>query len=367
MFLISIYSKFLSFAKTKKRVIYLLSFPDNNHGFIEQLNQQQTVIVFYNKKCHSEALRLREKGIKIYPLDSLFYFISYTIPVITNSRVVICDNYFPFLGAIKKKNQVFIQIWHAVGAVKCFGLEEHKISSCTKADLKRYKNVYRSFDKYIVSSHKMSQVFQRSYLAQERQMLYFGLPRTDFLFQQIKVESDFDKRKVILYAPTYRDNQVALPPLDIKQLEEKLGDQYRLIVKLHPHIQFLIGTQEDTSFVRWCRKDESLNNLILEADILISDYSSVLFDFSLVNPNSPIILFWYDRDLYEKKIGIQEDFLKIDSLPVVNSTTEIITLLTSDTLTSTNLFNKEWNTYNDGQATIRLLAYVRDIVGGNKW
>ena len=54
---------------------------------------------------------------------------------------MICDNYFPFLGAIKKKNQVFIQIWHAVGAVKRFGLEEHKISSCTKADLKRYKNV----------------------------------------------------------------------------------------------------------------------------------------------------------------------------------------------------------------------------------
>lgn len=367
MFLISIYSKFLSFDKTKKRVIYLLSFPDNNHGFIEQLNQQERVIVFYNKKCYSEALRLREKGIKIYPLDSLFYFISYTIPLITNSSVVICDNYFPFLGAIKKKNQVFIQIWHAVGAVKRFGLEERKISSCTKADLKRYKNVYRSFDKYIVSSHKMSQVFQRSYLAQERQMLYFGLPRTDFLIQQKKVESDFDKRKVILYAPTYRDNQVELPPLDIKQLEEKLGGQYRLIVKLHPHIQFLIGTQEDTSFVRWCRKDESLNNLILEADILISDYSSVLFDFSLVNPNSPIILFWYDRDLYEKKIGIQEDFLKIDSLPVVKSTREIITLLTSDTLTSTYLFNKEWNTYNDGQATSRLLAYVRDIVGGNKW
>ena len=62
-----------------------------------------------------------------------------------------------------------------------------------------------------------------------------------------------------------------------KQLEEKLGDQYRLIVKLHPHIQFLIGTQEDTSFVRWCRKDESLNNLILEADIFLYDMYSVSF------------------------------------------------------------------------------------------
>ena len=366
MRLVASYSQILSMFKIKNRVIYLMSFPDNDKGFIEELGKQAEVIVLYKKKCKAEVLRLKKQGIRAYPLDHAIYFVVRVIPLLTQSRIIIIDNYFPVVGALKKRNQIIIQIWHAIGAIKKFGLEDKQTVFKTTTDLRRYTQVYQAIDKYVVASNNMGKVFERSYGAKEEQLLYFGLPRADHLARQIQCQVDKKQKKQILYAPTYREGQEELPPLDLKRLEKELSDEYHLIIKLHPHIQHLMKNKQDTDFITWHRSDQGLDELIQKSDVLITDYSSVVFDYSLWNPLAPIIFFWYDQEEYDELIGIQNGLLDMELFIPARNTAEIIEQLMNPKVMVSETLNKTWNSYNDGASTQRLIDYILEILGETK-
>lgn len=363
MGLVSFYSHLFFLFKPKKRVIYLMSFPDNDKGFIQSLAKEIEVVVFYKKKCAKEAKKLKKNGIKVYSMDNPIYFMMYVIPLITLSRIVILDNYFPVLGGIKKRNQKFIQIWHAIGAIKQFGLEDKQLLLRRKSDIRRYQKVYQSIDKYVVASRNMGEVFKKSYNAKEEQILYFGLPRADQLVRTFKKSSQSVQKKQILYAPTYREGQNTLPPLDLTRLEGTLSDDYQLTIKLHPHIQHLAEKEKDTDFVKWHRSNELLDELIRQSDILMTDYSSVAFDYSLANPLSKIVFFWYDEVEYNHSIGIQPRFLSMDSFVAAQSTEDVVNQVKKNSNSISKMLNNEWNTYNDGKSTERLIHYILELLG----
>ena len=160
----------------------------------------------------------------------------------------------------------------------------------------------------------MAQVFVQSYHVPQTRMNVIGYPRTDELFNknwQMQVSQNIKRKhpdiigkEIILYTPTYRENEVGKPvmnfPEDFGQFVNQLSGNQRLIIKFHPHVKSFekqLKQQLDSDKVIWV-DDFSTNDLLLVADRLITDYSSVIFDYSLL-PNAKQILFYcYDYDQY---------------------------------------------------------------------
>src|SRR5699024_8092175 len=96
---------------------------------------------------------------------------------------VIVDNYYGFLAAASFKSNVqCIQLWHAAGAIKQFGLKDPDIHGRSKRAYKRFNKVYQKFDQVVVGSERMASIFRDSFDLTDDKILRTGIPRTDFFF-----------------------------------------------------------------------------------------------------------------------------------------------------------------------------------------
>ncbi len=171
--------------------------------------------------------------------------------------------------------------------------------------------------------------------------------------------------RVILYAPTYREHQ------DFK-LPKGLGSALAadpnalVVVKLHPVLRDRevpmrrIGNPK----IKFYHELET-SDLLAVADTLVTDYSSVAFDFSLLPNAKSVIFFMFDLDSYQKDPGIQDDFL--DWLPVepVYKVEQLRNEILTSKAVNFDKFNEHWNTYNDGQATARVIDRYIKFLGSN--
>lgn len=358
-------------------VVYLMSFAGNEHlikafaDLAKQLGRNFTVL--YLPQCQAAAAKLAAKGIQTVEFSDGFDFLLHKLQIVMRARLLLCDNYYAFLSGCAFKPQTHVvQLWHANGAIKTFGWEELTTSQRSAADKRRFQKVYDQFDEYLVGSKKMAQVFAQSYHVPQTRMNVIGYPRTDQLFNkswQIQVSQKIKaqypcliRKEVILYTPTYREDKTGKPtmnlPEDFKQFVNQLSDNQRLIIKLHPHVKAAekqLKQQLNSDKVIWV-DDFSTNVLLLIADRLITDYSSVIFDYSLL-PNAKQILFYcYDYDQYAQQVGIQADFKSWIPGKMVTTTAELINEV-QQPLEATDFtqFNQLWNTANDGHATERVL------------
>lgn len=350
-------------SEKKKQVVYLLSFPNNDHGLIEKLSKQENLTICYTKQVSKEALSYAEKGIETWCLNTVVGLFK-TIKLISESKVVIADNYFPLLGDIVVDSQrEIIQLWHATGAIKQFGLEEKNAVNRTKTDHNRFNRVYQSFTRFLVGSKAMGEVFKKSYGATEEKLLYLGFPRTDYL---VGAKKEVKTNKQVVYLPTYRKNKMPHLVADILKLREKLPKTTELIVKIHPTTTLLEAERlVSVKGVHVVQQNQGADDLLLTADCLITDYSSVAFDYALINPRGKLIFYWFDEDEYEKETGIQAIFKETLPYKVVSTIEEVAHSIeeSSDDLSA---FNDVWNTYNDGESTKRLLQWIKEKMDGKQ-
>ena len=353
-------SKLFVKGQVKKQIVYLLSFPNNDHGLLDQLSKDYSVVVIYTKNRQVEADQLAVKGLETYCLNTFSGLLN-AVKVISQSRLVIADNYFPFLGSLVKHPKTkIIQLWHATGAIKKFGLEDKSIVNRSKTDRKRFNQVYQSYDYYLVGSKTMGTIFKNSYGAKESQILYTGFPRTDYLHQATKQVSNREK---VVYLPTYRENQMPNLAEEMFLLRSKLPQEMDLLIKTHPTMtiinqELLVGVPG----LKVVDNEASADELLLEADCLLTDYSSVAFDYALVNPLGKLIFYWYDSDKYEQETGIQEIFKKDNSIKIGYNIDQVADYVMSGKQ-DLSAFNDLWNTYNDGQAAKRLVDWIREMMG----
>lgn len=347
-------------AKIIRQVIYLMSFPKNDTGLIEKLSKEVEVVVCYTKACKSEAKALEKKGIVVVALDSPQGFYQ-AMRLLAKSAVVVADNYFAFLGDISfSKKQTVFQLWHATGAIKNFGLEDKATLKRSQADIARFKRVYASFDYVFVASKRMGQIFADSYDLKESQMIYSGFPRTDILFEEMPQTKKTNKRTIV-YLPTYRpyeDTKGWL--LDIEKMSNQMGEDDELYIKLHPHVNL---EHTKTKQVVWVDKLEPVDQLIKKADVLITDYSSVVFDYTLIHPNKKFIMYWPDEVIYNELTGLQKGIRGSLLSQICHTTDEVLVELNKTAVTTQKLFNKEWNTYNDSEATKRVIEEIKKAIG----
>ncbi|MCY8757779.1 CDP-glycerol glycerophosphotransferase family protein [Bacillus haynesii] len=348
--------------KPQNRAVLLVSFPDNARAILNEYKSGRhpyEMEVLFTRHTVPLAAEFSSIQSKVIDEKNPFHLIK-AVYSMFRSKVVITDNYFLLTSVLNRRPQTkCIQIWHANGALKKFGLEDIGIQHRTVRDIKRFKQVYASFDYIVVGSEKMADIFKRSFGAKNDQFLRTGAPLTDQYFETVGNHARSSSQKVILYVPTYRDYDMANIhlPFSKEQLSGDLKGEYLLLVKLHPAVRGNIKLDEYEGLIKDV-SDLPLKDLLYESDILISDYSSVPFEYALLH--KPMLFYTYDMAEYDQKRGLINDFEAIIPGKACVNRDMLLEELKNIHQNGEKIerFSQEWNQYSQGDASRRLLKFV---------
>lgn len=282
----------------------------------------------------------------------------------------------------KKENQHYIQTWHGT-PLKKLALDMENVGMSGEDNISQYKRDFadnvKTWDYLIAQNQFSADIFRRCFDFR-KEMLLTGYPRNDVLFrdnnpetvaalkEKLGLPSD---KKILLYAPTWRDNEYDKngiyefrPALDFKKLQEALSDEYVMAVKYH----YLIGDRIDWSgyegFVYPFTAQAEISSLYLIADAMITDYSSVMFDYSLLQ--RPMYFYAYDLEQYRDTLrGFYFDFLAEAPGPISQKTEELIadiqkygTEIGEDYREKWDAYCKKFHTFEHGNASDQIIELI---------
>ena len=294
---------------------------------------------------------------------------------------VVDDYYFPMYVIRPRPGTTFVQTWHACGAFKKFGysvLDRDFGADEAKADSIR---IHGNYDLCLVSAARFAPFYAEAFrLPLDRFTARLGIPRTDLFFdtaRRARTEAEVrrryaipDGRRVILYAPTFRGERitVARDPagLDLDILRERLGEDHFLLLRSHPFVHSRPTLDPSlTAFVVDVSDYPEINDLMLVADILVTDYSSAMFEFALLG--RPIAFLAPDHAAYEAERGFYLDYPGDLPGPVFTTSLELADYVRAGRfdLDRVHRFAAESFDVADGRATARFVdQVVEDALAG---
>lgn len=247
----------------------------------------------------------------------------------------------------KRKETIYLQTWHGTPLKKLAAdmKEVHMPGTTTEKYKKNFYNESRNWD-YLVSPNQYStEIFKRAF-KYDKEILEFGYPRNDILCgneREMKERTNWIKsrigipkdKKVILYAPTWRDDEFYEKgkyrfelKLNLKEMQKKFGDQYVIVLRMHYLVADHVNIEGMEKFVYELSKYEDIAELYLISDILITDYSSVFFDYA--NLRRPILFFTYDISKYRSILrGFYTDFEKEAPGPLLETSDQVINAISN--------------------------------------
>ncbi|MBM7600170.1 CDP-glycerol glycerophosphotransferase (TagB/SpsB family) [Virgibacillus halotolerans] len=371
LFVIRILFNIFKLFPQKKKTVFVASFGVNVLYTLKELEKQsdEKVVILKTSSCKMTFKGApNRKQLHFKPVTPINW--GKSIYHLATSSTIFVDNYYGFLAVTDfRPNTKCIQLWHAAGAIKQFGLKDLSIENRPAKAYKRFKMVYQRFDYVIVGSENMADIFREGFGISKKQILRTGIPRTDFFFDSLAKEEVGEtlrlqfpmikEKKVILYAPTYRDNEMNVSELkmDIDKMYKALKDDYVLFLRLHPAVSVTIDNHYP-DFVFNVSTNYNINHLLVITDILISDYSSIPFEFAILN--KPMIFFAYDIDEYAETRGFWDNYDKLVPGPIVENTNDLITILKTNDfdMKKINDFSNEWNQYSDGKSSENLIKSI---------
>ncbi|MUV37302.1 Teichoic acid glycerol-phosphate primase [Lentibacillus sp. JNUCC-1] len=370
LFFFRIVFSMLKLFPQQNKTVCVASFGDNIYYTASAIRDvsDERVVILKDSQCRY-AFDASVADIVPFDIKHPFaYFLS--IYHLATAKTVIVDNYFGFLAVTNfKPGTVCVQLWHAVGALKRFALMDPSISNRSKRAKQRFQNVYSRFDYVTAGSERMAQIFQKSFSLGDDAIIRTGVPRTDVFFDSneqkniIKVLRKMypviETKKVILYAPTFRDDELDnyKIQLNIKQMYEKLGDAYVLFVKNHPAVTYHLS-QELDSFVYDVSDYYDANHILLITDILITDYSSIPCEFALLE--RPMIFYAYDLQEYKNTRGLLYQYQIDMPGPIAYTTEDIIRIVQESKFDKNEIkrFAEAWNRYSNGQSSFNVARFL---------
>lgn len=279
---------------------------------------------------------------------------------------------------IRKETKV-VQLWHGCGVFKKIGLstsgKEHFKTQKTYEEYPEYNN----YSIVTIASPELSWVFEEFMgIGKEEGIIQpVGVSRTDEFFDKEYLKNCYKtlyevipaakEKKVILYAPTYRGvglKRESPNELDVKMFAEELGDDYILIFKHHQTVENLPDIPEpykDTFAYDMTRgKGMSINDLMAVADICITDYSSVAFEYALFE--RPMLFYVYDLEEYIDERGLYYEFDEITPGPLCMTNKEMIDHIRhiNERFDKQEVidFKNKFMCCCDGHATERILEFI---------
>ena len=282
----------------------------------------------------------------------------------------------------KRRGNIFLQTWHGTPLKKLvFDLED--INSATPRYKSQTYKQSRAWDYLIAANQYSSDIFRRCFMY-DKTMLETGYPRNDILHdknkediaEQIKVKLGIPKdKKTILYAPTWRDDEFYTKgrykftlKLDLALMKEKLGSEYVILLRTHYFIADALDVTGLEGFAFNLSKYDDISELYLISDILITDYSSVFFDYA--NLKRPMLFFTYDLEKYRDVLrGFYIDIEEELPGPLLFTTDEIITAVGNIGQIEKQYHQKyekfydKYCAWEDGQASRKVAEEVFDLKG----
>ena len=286
----------------------------------------------------------------------------------TSKYVFLNDNFFPLAFMSFKDETKVVQLWHAPGASKKFGG-----SVASPDEVEMLSKISKNTDFLISSSEKIEDYYAEAFQIDKSKIKALGLPRLDYYFENHdldRLKEDFLKKygfnsnkKIILYAPTFRDEEKynnVFDFLDLKKFNEVLGSEYVLALRLHPKIkEFYTENIESGEEYIDCSDYSSEQELMMLSDILITDYSSIMIEFAILD--KPIIFFVYDLDNYLKtERGFYYDFKKTVPGKLVYSSDELIGAIKNNDFDKDRLLSFTRTQFDaiDGKSSERVVDFL---------
>lgn len=278
-------------------------------------------IVVYNGEGKTDTNNI--KYVNIRSLKYLYYLATSKYWVLNTHQ----------MATLKpKKNQVYMQTWHGAGAFKKFGLD---IIDDRQKEKEAWRRDADHWTYLLCSSEEVKDIYSNAFGVKKEIIHPIGLPRNDCFYDTSKIEklrkeidkqiNNKDNKKIILYAPTFRDNKKFELMFNIEDLYNNLNDEYILLLKLHPNIKDDLIEIDDKykDFVINFSDYEETQELLMVTDLLITDYSSIIFDFALTS--KPIVLYAYDLEEYKNRIrGFYYEYEEFVPGPIVKNQEELI-------------------------------------------
>ena len=283
----------------------------------------------------------------------------------------------------KKKNQIYLQCWHGTPLKKLrYDIEVKGAVLNTISEIRKRNDLDAiKFDYFISPSkfctEKFISAFNLKKLGKDNIIVEKGYPRNDYLFNYKKEDIDKIKKilklpkgkKVILYAPTFRDNQHTSGVgytynlgINFDKMQKELSKDYIILFRTHYFVSNSFDFSKYDKFIYDVSKYDDINDLYIISDLLITDYSSVFFDFA--NLKKPMIFYMYDLDDYKNNLRDFYFDLSILPGPIVKQEDDLIKEIKNidnyDELYHDKYikFNKKFNYLDDGKSTERVVEVI---------
>ena len=269
-----------------------------------------------------------------------------------------------------------VQLWHACGAFKKWGMSTAELKFGNTAQNIQRHPFYANLSLVTVSSPEVAWAYREAMDLESTPDIVqaTGVSRTDVFFDEgfARASSEWlhakfphiGARKLVLYAPTFRGatRQAKAPDaLDIAALRQAIGDDFALVIKHHPFVRELPAIPAGCEdFAALACADDPTDALMVCADALVTDYSSVVFEYSLLG--RPMAFFAYDLDDYNDWRGFYYDYDEMTPGPVLRTTAELADYLANlDARFDTDeveAFRQKFMSACDGHATERICQYL---------
>lgn len=357
------------FSPIKRNKFFCISMNGNSYGdnvkciadYIRD-HTSNTEIIWAFSKFFYRTVKCREIRVKLFTIKYYYH-------ILTSKYILTNCSFGPLHILKKRKSQVCVNMWHGT-ALKRIGIDI--FATKKNSILFKYFNfnyvAYTSkiTDYFVSGSSYMTEIIKTKLLF-KKEILEIGTPRNDIFFQKredvsLKIRSLYNIQKgekIILYAPTFRDDD-SLFGYDVNlqmiknELSKKFGVDYQILIKLHPSLikktnmfSKLFADSTDVSLY------PDMQDLLYSADVLITDYSSSMFDF--MYSNKLVILYVNDREKYNRGF-----YMNIEDLPflILNSNAEICNKIDGFQMTSyekkVQLFLNKIGSVETGEATKKL-------------
>jgi len=388
----SVRSLFLRFSKFATMRI-LLPFSYFIHSRGKKIDQKKIVFVEKRFDHMSDNFALIERALKeegdwnirLHCLCqgrvSLFRFLKNCLEMsrdIGDAGCVLLNEGIAAYGCLNiRKETITIQTWHGCGAFKKFGISlSDKNVGGSEDDYINYP-IYGNNDYITVSSPEVVWAYEEAMSITEndsRRVVPVGTSRTDVYFDENIIKAgrteleqlvpQAKNKKVILYAPTFRGQPSGghIPDrLDIEQLRRSISDEYILVIKHHPlGLDRQVIPESCADFAFDITTAASIETALMAADVCITDYSSLVFEYSLLE--RPLIFFAYDIDDYLDERGFYYPFEEFCPGPIVKTTAELaeaVNACEKADLSAVRAFRDKFMSACDGHATERVVEIIK--------
>ena len=351
--ILSFVNFFVSLRPIKKNQIAFVSLEANElkDDFLDIYNHLdhekysiKTVLIHYNKKTLWNEF--------LYLLNCIKQVI-----VINTSHIVLINDNNYVVSQFKREGVKVIQIWHATGAIKKFG----------NAIKRQYP--IKNYDIVIANSDYWVEPYSLAFSVKKENVKVTGMPRVDHLFkedykQQVRKQfyekyPQLKDKKILLYAPTFRGNiYKGFHPVsfDAKKIIQECDENTVLIYKYHPLMPCTL--EEDERIINM--NHENTHDLFVVSDALISDFSSIIFDYSILD--KPMYFFVPDLKQYMRRLGCFVDYEKEMPGALCYNEDELIEAIKNDDHYDIKRFKNKFFKYQDGKNVERVISLIDQLI-----